>query len=154
MSLKGPQEHCWLLYIEQASHIELFYSWWWQCKQSVLVIVLIVVIKWHGLKQLGNDLFQLKLWQHSLPLKRFKTGTWKQKLRNSLRNSAYWFVPHGLLSLFAFITQDHLNWDGNAHNELDPFTSVINQENDWQTCQQANHMEPFSQWRGLLSKLH
>lgn len=49
--------------------------------------------------------------------------------------------------------QDHLPRDGTTHSKLGPFTSIINQENVLQTCQQANLMEVFLYWLSLFPSM-
>lgn len=43
---------------------------------------------------------------------------------------------HGLLSLFSWVTKDHLPVGGSVHSGLSPPTLTINQENVPQTCPQ------------------
>lgn len=45
--------------------------------------------------------------------------------QRALRNSVYWLVPLGLLSL---LSQEHLSRDGTISSDLGPPTSIINQE--------------------------
>lgn len=62
----------------------------------------------------------------------------------SLENSIYWHVLHGFLSLVSYMIQNHLPRGGNTHNGLGLPMSIINQENNLQTCPQAKLMEEFS----------
>lgn len=43
-------------------------------------------------------------------------------------NTDHWFLPHSLLSLLSYKTQDHRPRGGPAHSELAPPTSIINQK--------------------------
>lgn len=45
------------------------------------------------------------------------------------RNTAYWPVPHGLLSLLSYAILNHELRIGNIHRELGPPISIIHQEN-------------------------
>lgn len=73
----------------------------------------------------GNGLFCL----HSLPYHgssslEVRAGTQGRDLEHAL----YWLVPHSLLSLLSYKTQDHRPRGGPAHSELAPPTSIINQK--------------------------
>lgn len=50
------------------------------------------------------------------------------------RVAVHWLALHVLLSLFSYTTQDHLPNIGTAYSELEPLTSIINQENSPQVC--------------------
>ena len=45
------------------------------------------------------------------------------------RNADYWFVPHGLINLLSYASQDYLPSGGTTQNGLGPLMSIINQEN-------------------------
>lgn len=47
----------------------------------------------------------------------------------AIEESAYWFTPHGLLSLFSHRIQGHQLRDGTTHNEWDLLPSITKQEN-------------------------
>jgi hypothetical protein len=50
-----------------------------------------------------------------------KTGAWRQELmQRPWNNAVYCLVPHGMLSLLSYRTQDHQPRDGTTHNGLGP----------------------------------
>jgi hypothetical protein len=54
-----------------------------------------------------------------------KAGTWSQELmKRPQRGTAHWLVPHGLLCLLSYRTQEHWLRVRNTHNGLGPPPSV------------------------------
>lgn len=45
------------------------------------------------------------------------------------KSTLHRLIPHGLLSLLSSLTQNHLPRVSTAHRELNPVTSIMNQEN-------------------------
>jgi hypothetical protein len=82
-------------------------------------------------------------------LKEIRTGTWRWELmQRPWRGAAYWFAPHGLLSLLSYTAQDDQPRDDTDHSELDSLTLTISQENS----PQANLVGTFSQLK--LCQVH
>ena len=52
-------------------------------------------------------------------------------MKKPWRGAAYWLVPHGLLSLLSYRTQDHLPRGDISHHGIVPLShqSFINQDN-------------------------
>jgi hypothetical protein len=46
----------------------------------------------------------------------------------AMEDAAYWLVPHGLLSLLSYRTQDHQPKHGTTHSGPGPPTSVTNKK--------------------------
>ena len=84
--------------------------------------------KHHGQKQPGVErAVWLVFPNHCSSLKEVRAETkdraraWRQKLmQRPWRGAAYWFAPHGLLSLLSYRTQDHQPRDGTTYNGLGP----------------------------------
>ena len=68
--------------------------------------------------------------------------------------AAYWFVPHGLLSLLSYSTQGHHPAGGTTHSELDLLTSAINQEIASQPWPLGGRMTLAQGHRRLLENTH
>ena len=74
-------------------------------------------------------------------------------MQRSWRSAALWFALRGLPSLLSYSTQDHYARSGTAHSELDPPTSIINQENvPQQAFSQASLVGTISEWKFPLPK--
>lgn len=74
-----------------------------------------------------------------------KLGTWKKKLKQGTRrNDSRWLAPPCLLSLHSYST-GLLVRGRTVHAELDPPTSVLNQENTFTEVQKANLIKVVSQ---------
>ena len=72
-----------------------------------------------------------------------RAGTWKQELmQRPWRGAAYWLVPHGMINLCSYRTQDHQPRDGPSHNGLSSFVPSINQENVAGFCRNMTHAAP------------
>ena len=50
------------------------------------------------------------------------------------KEAAFWLVPHGLLSLLSYRTQDRQPRDGTTHSGLGPSPSITKKENALQVC--------------------
>lgn len=57
-----------------------------------------------------------------------KAEHWGRNTRREMLLTG-WLVFHGFLNLFSYTIQGHLPRGGTAHSELNPSTSVINQDN-------------------------
>ena len=68
----------------------------------------------------------------------------QELMQRPRKDSAFWFVPLGLLSLISYSTQDHGARNGPAHSVLDPPTSTVNRENAPQYYLQAILVGVFS----------
>ena len=52
-------------------------------------------------------------------------GTWRQELmQEPWKCAPCWLVPHDLLSLFSYRTQNYQPGDATTHNEMGPPTSI------------------------------
>ena len=101
----------------------------------VLARVTIAVMKHHDQKQAGEKGFIWLIPLHHSPLveeeksreELKQAGTWRQELmQRSWRNTVYWLIQHGLLSLLSYRTQDHQLRGGITSNGLGPPTSIMN----------------------------
>lgn len=77
----------------------------------------------------------IRLWQKS---EQELTERERQRLKQRPWNTAtYWLAFCDLLSLFPYITQDHLSRSGTAHGGLAPSILIFTKENAHQTCPQT-----------------
>ncbi|MGE9640959.1 hypothetical protein ACQP3J_28330, partial [Escherichia coli] len=64
------------------------------------------MMKYHDQKQLREEKIYFVLQLKSIT--EGSQGTWRQELKQRLKDAAYWLASHGLFSLFSYRTQDHL----------------------------------------------
>lgn len=116
--------------------------------EVILFRISIVAIK------MGRKGFVLLRCSHcSQSSKKVRAEIWRQELKHRpWWIGAYCIASHVLFILLSFATQNALLRGGTVLNDLDPPTSISNQDNTLQTSLQASLMQVFSQLRVLISK--
>lgn len=116
--------------------------------EPILFRISIVAIK------MGRKGFVLLRCSHcSQSSKKVRAEIWRQELKHRpWWIGAYCIASHVLFILLSFATQNALLRGGTVLNDLDPPTSISNQDNTLQTSLQASLMQVFSQLRVLISK--
>lgn len=137
-----------LLFMKLSSSINLIPSVCLLWTEVILFRVSIVAIKmWRK----GFVLFWCP--HYSQSSKKVRAEIWRQELKHRpWWIGAYCIASHVLFILFSFATQNALLRGGTVLNDLDPPTSISNQDNTLQMSLQANLMQVFSQLRVLISK--
>ena len=135
-------------------------SWFFLIVQSPLggtyvvsVKVSIAVMKHRGQKQLGRKQLTWDAYPDSQSIEGHQgrnskwAGTWRQELmQEPWRDAAYCLVPHDLLSLLSYRTQNQQPRDGTTHHGLGLSPLITNFKN----ALQLDLTEAFPQPRLLL----